>query len=215
MAMAKTSESDVTDIQHGCNTSNQFEQVSNLQPIPGMLFDMTNHAPQTSHRLSAVTCVHPADSGGSGQSDRALTPSEPPGRVQPAFTWRLPEVVTNAANDNEPEAFPSAPAGTHHNDGGDVSHTGEPFGTRELVARGAASHSEFVNHPVANGDYDGDLMHQLVMEEAIAGGGNLRRSSLANNACLGTDSGGQLVMWQPFRRCIHSFMRLLEEVTLS
>jgi hypothetical protein len=68
---------------------------------------------------------------------------------------------------------------------------GTPFGTRELVARGAASHSEFVNHPVANGDLDGRLMHQLFMEEALVGGGNLHRSSPANNACLGAFGGGQ------------------------
>jgi hypothetical protein len=34
-------------------------------------------------------------------------------------------------------------------------------------------------------------MHQLVVEEAITGGGNLHRSSLASNACLGAFGGSQ------------------------
>jgi hypothetical protein len=123
MAAARTNEPDVSIHPDGCTNSIPFEQVSNL-PNPGMQFDIKNHAPQTLRRLSAVTCVHPEVSGGSGQSDRANTPSEHPGRVQPAFTRRLPVVMTNTANDNKPEAFSSTPAGTHHNDGENVSHYG-------------------------------------------------------------------------------------------
>jgi hypothetical protein len=148
MASAQTFEPDVSIHPDGSARSIQFEKVL-PRPNPVMQFDIVNHAPQTLRRLSAVTCVHPEDSGGSGRSDRANTASEYPGRVQPAFARRLPAVMTNAATDNEPEAFPSTSAGTRHNVGGNASHTGASFGACELVARGAASHSEFVNRPVA------------------------------------------------------------------